>query len=202
MLRGWRDEMQNLKQLGLHPEQMLADLPAFMNRIICLADEIGISLSSYVADHIALRVNSQDIALELHQAWLAYGTEWSQTIINGRPIVVIGFDKPLRVGDWTIEALELPYPSDKIYPQQGWEHVEFVIPGNAMSPEQLKQSIDITFPALNWQQLASKGIKVKASSPAGEHERLPNPTYAFKKDNLCIKLHSHSLAAVIASEQE
>ncbi|CEO39825.1 VOC family protein [Photobacterium kishitanii] len=194
--------MQNLKQLGLHPEQMLADLPAFMNRIICLADEIGISLSSYVADHIALRVNSQDIALELHQAWLAYGTEWSQTIINGRPIVVIGFDKPLRVGDWTIEALELPYPSDKIYPQQGWEHVEFVIPGNAMSPEQLKQSIDITFPALNWQQLASKGIKVKASSPAGEHERLPNPTYAFKKDNLCIKLHSHSLAAVIASEQE
>lgn len=202
MLRGWRDEMQNLKQLGLHPEQMLADLPAFMNRIICLADEIGISLSSYVADHIALRVNSQDIALELHQAWLVYGTEWSQTIINGRPIVVIGFDKPLRVGDWTIEALELPYPSDKIYPQQGWEHVEFVIPGNAMSPEQLKQSIDITFPALNWQQLASKGIKVKASSPAGEHERLPNPTYAFKKDNLCIKLHSHSLAAVIASEQE
>ncbi|PSV01659.1 VOC family protein [Photobacterium kishitanii] len=194
--------MQNLKQLGLHPEQMLADLPAFMNRIICLADEIGISLSSYVADHIALRVNSQDIALELHQAWLVYGTEWSQTIINGRPIVVIGFDKPLRVGDWTIEALELPYPSDKIYPQQGWEHVEFVIPGNAMSPEQLKQSIDITFPALNWQQLASKGIKVKASSPAGEHERLPNPTYAFKKDNLCIKLHSHSLAAVIASEQE
>ncbi|KJG11241.1 hypothetical protein UA38_05255 [Photobacterium kishitanii] len=194
--------MQNLKQLGLHPEQMLADLPAFMDRIIRLADEVGISLSSYVADHIALRVNSQDIALELHQAWLAYGTEWSQTIINGRPIVVIGFDKPLRVGDWTIEALELPYPSDKIYPQQGWEHVEFVIPGNAMSLEQLKQSIDITFPALNWQQLASKGIKVKASSPAGEHERLPNPTYAFKKDNLCIKLHSHSLAAVIESEQE
>ena len=60
--------MQNLKQLGLHPEQMLADLPAFMNRIICLADELGISLSSCTADHIALRVNSQDIALELHQA--------------------------------------------------------------------------------------------------------------------------------------
>ncbi|KJF88871.1 VOC family protein [Photobacterium phosphoreum] len=193
--------MQNLKQLGLHPEQMLADLPIFMNRIICLADEIGISLSSYVADHIALRVNSQDIALELHQAWLAYGTEWSKAIINGRPIVVIGLDEPLQVGDWTIEALELPYPSDKVYPQQGWEHVEFVIPGNAMSIEQLQQTINTAFPALDWQQLATKGIKVKASSPAGEHERLPNPTYAFKKDNICIKLHSHSLAAVIASEQ-
>ncbi|MCD9528710.1 VOC family protein [Photobacterium carnosum] len=194
--------MKKLKQLGLHPEQMLADLPAFMNRIICLADEIGISLSSYAADHIALRVNSQDIALELHQAWLAYGTEWSQAIINGRPIVVIGFDKPLQVGEWTIEALELPYPNGKTYPQQGWEHVEFVIPGNAMSLEQLEQSISSIFPALNLQQLADKGIKVKASSPAGEHERLPNPTYAFKKGNICIKLHSHSLAAVITSEKE
>ena len=194
--------MQNLKQLGLHPEQMLADLPAFMDRIICLADEVGISLSSYVADHIALRVNSQEIALSLHQAWLAYGTEWSKTIINGRPIVVIGFDEPLQVGDWTIEALELPYPSDKVYPQQGWEHVEFVIPGNALSIAQLRDAISTTFPALDWQQLAEKGIKVKASSPAGEHERLPNPTYAFKKDNICIKLHSHSLAAVIASEQQ
>ncbi|MCP4954281.1 MAG: VOC family protein [Photobacterium aquimaris] len=194
--------MQSLKQLGLDPEQMLADLPLFMNRIIQLANEIGISLSEYTADHIALRVNSRDIALELHQAWLAYGTEWSKTLINGRPIVVIGFDKPLQVGDWTIEALELPYPSDNVYPQQGWEHVEFVIPGNAMSIEQLQQTINTTFPTLDWQQLANKGIKVKASSPAGEHERLPNPTYAFKKDNICIKLHSHSLAAVIASEQQ
>nr|WP_235861085.1 VOC family protein [Photobacterium phosphoreum] len=70
-----------------------------------------------------------------------------------------------------------------------------------MSIEQLQQTINTAFPALDWQHLATKGIKVKASSPAGEHERLPNPTYAFKKDNICIKLHSHSLAAVIASEQ-
>lgn len=202
MLCGWRDKMQNLKQLGLHPEQMLADLPVFMDRVIGLADEMGISLLPYAADHIALRVNSQNIALELHQAWLAYGTEWSNTIINGRPIVVIGFDKPLHVGKWTIEALELPYPSDKVYPQQGWEHVEFVVPGEAMSIVDLKKTISTTFPVLDWQQLSAKGIKVKASSPAGADERLPNPTYAFKKDNVCIKLHSHSLAAVIASEQQ
>lgn len=194
--------MQNLKQLGLHPEQMLADLPVFMDRVIGLADEMGISLLPYAADHIALRVNSQNIALELHQAWLAYGTEWSNTIINGRPIVVIGFDKPLHVGKWTIEALELPYPSDKVYPQQGWEHVEFVVPGEAMSIVDLKKTISTTFPVLDWQQLSAKGIKVKASLPAGADERLPNPTYAFKKDNVCIKLHSHSLAAVIASEQQ
>lgn len=194
-------KMDQLKQLGLSPEQMLNDLPDFMDRVVALANEIGISLSSYTADHIALRVNEQNIAEQLHQAWLTYGCEWSNSMINGRPIIVMGFDTPLMIGDWSIAALELPYPSNKIYSQQGWEHVEFVIPGKAASLDELKSAISATFPQLDWQKLSAKGITVKASSPAGENERLPNPTYAFKKDNICIKLHSHSLRDVIDSER-
>ncbi|PSW18749.1 VOC family protein [Photobacterium sanctipauli] len=195
--------MQTLEQKGLLPTQMLAQLPAFMARIKQLALELGVSLDNYQADHIALRVNDWATAEQLHQAWLAYGEEWSNNEINGRPIIVIGFHTPIEVDGWTIEALELPYPGNKPYPQEGWEHVEFVIPAKAADTDALKVVLDNTFTALakGWDTLAEKGIKVKASSPSGEHERLPNPTYAFKKDGVCIKLHPCSLKAVIDSEQ-
>jgi predicted metalloenzyme YecM len=42
---------------------------------------------------------------------------------------------------------------------------------------------------------------MKLSSPKGEGERLANPTVAFKHDNICIKLHPHSLKNIVASEQ-
>ena len=193
--------MQKLTDAGLHPEQMLAELPVFLARIQVLADQMNLSLAGYQADHIALRVNDWQMAEMLHQAWLAYGEEWSNNEINGRPIVVIGFDQPLQFGGWTIEALELPYPGRKSYPQQGWEHVEFVIPAGAGDIDEMKVVLDAAFPQLPWHQLAEKGIKVKASSPAGDKERLPNPTYAFKKDGVCIKLHPCSLKAVIESEE-
>lgn len=192
--------MQKLTDAGLHPEQMLAGLPAFVERIEALAQEMNVSLSGYQADHIALRVNDRDMAEALHQAWLAYGEEWSNNEINGRPIIVIGFNQPLQVGRWRIEALELPYPGSKSYPQEGWEHIEFVIPAKAKDTDELKTKLDEAFPLLPWNQLAEKGIKVKASTPSGEKERLPNPTYAFKKQGVCIKLHPCSLKDVIESE--
>lgn len=193
--------MQKLNEAGLHPEQMLASLPAFLARIEALANEMNISLESYHADHIALRVNDREMAEALHRAWLAYGDEWSNNEINGRPIIVIGFHEPLKLGSWSIEALELPYPGNKSYPQEGWEHMEFVIPAKAKDTDELKQVLDTAFPQLSWDELAEKGIKVKASSPSGEKERLPNPTYAFKKDGVCIKLHPCSLKDVIESEE-
>ncbi|MGS0726836.1 VOC family protein, partial [Shewanella sp. 0m-11] len=45
-------------------------------------------------------------------------------------------------------------------------------------------------------------IKVKMSSPKGDKERLANPTIAFKKDGICVKVHAHGIKAVIASEAE
>ncbi|MEL6113686.1 VOC family protein [Photobacterium sp. SP02] len=192
--------MQDLQQANLQPEQMLAQLPEFMGKIERLAEALGLDLSACQADHIALRVNSRALATALHQAWLVYGEEWSTNVINGRPIVVIGFHQPLQAGQWQIEALELPYPGDKTYPVQGWEHVEFVVPCQASTTAELKAALEARFPALNWDKADKAGIAVKASSPAGEKERLANPTFAFKKDGVCIKLHPCSLKAVIESE--
>ncbi len=72
-----------------------------------------------------------------HQAWTQYGKVISQAQINGRPIIVIEFDKMLESRGWKIECLELPYPAEgKIYPTEGWEHVEFVIPSHAETADE------------------------------------------------------------------
>jgi hypothetical protein len=129
-----------LRELNLSPEQLLADLPAFLTSLKTLMQSLSVDLTAYQADHIALRVNDWAVAEALHQAWLVYGEEWSNTHINGRPIVIIGLHQPIVFGDWLIEAIELPYPkADKI-------------------------------------------------------------TVAYKKDNVCLKLHPCTLKAVLDSE--
>ncbi|MGN2616313.1 VOC family protein [Aliivibrio fischeri] len=192
-----------LKQQQLEPQQLINALPSFMEKIQALLDVLEIDLTQYQADHIALRINDRDVAEAAHQAWLQQAEEWSNNEINGRPIIALGFNQPLTINDWSIECLELPYPCDKSYPQQGWEHVEWVIPCDVDSQEAFLEYVFKTFPSLKdkWDNLASLGVKVKQSCPSGDAERIANYTVAFKYQGVCIKLHPHSLKAVIESEQ-
>ncbi|HCH01635.1 MAG TPA: VOC family protein [Vibrio sp.] len=193
----------SLSPNSLFPTALLADLPRFWGDILTLAGELGIETQSLVADHIAMRINDLEVAKNAHQQWLTQGRQISNAMINGRPIIVIEFDKPVKVENHNIECLELPYPSDKTYPNEGWEHVEFVVPSFAKTAQEFVEEVKAVFPQLaaNWDSLAEKGVKVKLSSPQGEGERLANPTVAFKKNGVCIKLHPHTLKEVIASEQ-
>lgn len=193
----------SLSSHSLFPTALLAELPRFWGDILTLADELGIDTQPLVVDHIAIRINELDVAKTAHQEWLTQGRQISNAMINGRPIIVIEFDKPLQIENHSIECLELPYPSDKTYPNEGWEHVEFVVPSSAQSAPQFVEEVKAAFPQLaaNWDNLGDKGIKVKLSSPQGEGERLANPTVAFKTNGVCIKLHPHTLKEVIAREQ-
>ncbi|OCH38554.1 VOC family protein [Aliivibrio fischeri] len=192
-----------LKQQQLEPQQLINALPSFMEKIQALLDVLEIDLTQYQADHIALRINDRDVAEVAHQAWLQQVEEWSNNEINGRPIIALGFNQALTINGWSIECLELPYPGDKSYPQQGWEHVEWVIPCDVDSQEAFLEYVFKTFPSLKdkWDNLASMGVKVKQSCPSGDAERIANYTVAFKYQGVCIKLHPHSLKAVIESEQ-
>ncbi len=71
------------------------------------------------------------------------------------------------------------------------------------SQEAFLEYVFKTFPSLKdkWDNLASMGVKVKQSCPSGDAERIANYTVAFKYQGVCIKLHPHSLKAVIESEQ-
>ena len=193
-----------LTQAQLEPQQMIERLDDFMGRIEEFGNKLGLDLSFAQADHIAMRVNETALAKAAHEAWASYGETISQAMINGRPIVVIAFDEPLKSRGWSIECLELPYPAEgKIYPSQDWEHVEFVIPSHAQTADEYLSDLKDTYPqfAANFATLAEQGVKIKLSSPKGEGERLNNPTVAFKHQGICIKLHPHSLKKIVESEQ-
>ena len=193
-----------LTQAQLEPQQMIARLDDFMGRIEEFGNKLGLDLSFAQADHIAMRVNETALAKAAHEAWASYGETISQAMINGRPIIVIAFDEPLKSRGWSIECLELPYPAEgKIYPSQDWEHVEFVIPSHAQTADEYLADLKDTYPqfAANFATLEEQGVKVKLSSPKGEGERLNNPTVAFKHQGICIKLHPHSLKKIVESEQ-
>ncbi|HDY7776026.1 TPA: VOC family protein [Vibrio vulnificus] len=194
-----------LAEKRLTPQQMLEDLPGFMQKIESLADLLQLDLSFAQADHIAMRVNENQTAQLSQQMWSEQGKVISQANINGRPIIVIEFDTPLTSRGWKIECLELPYPAEgKAYPQEGWEHVEFVVPSHAQTAEDYLADLKHTYPAFGAQfsKLEELGVKVKLSSPKGEGERLNNPTVAFKYQGICIKLHPHSLKRIVESEQD
>lgn len=192
-----------LKEQQLEPQQLINALPAFMDRIQSLLDVLGLDLTDYQADHIALRINDRGVAEAAHKVWLQQAEEWSNNEINGRPIIALGFNQPIEVSGWSIECLELPYPGEKTYPKQGWEHIEWVIPCEVNSQEEFLTYLFSLFPVLKdkWAELSSLGIKVKQSCPSGEAERIANYTVALKYQGVCIKLHPHRLKAVIESEQ-
>jgi predicted metalloenzyme YecM len=193
-----------LTQAQLEPQQMMERLDDFMGKIEEFGNKLGLDLSFAQADHIAMRVNDTALAKAAHEAWASYGETISQAMINGRPIIVIAFDEPLKSRGWSIECLELPYPAEgKVYPSQDWEHVEFVIPSHAQTADEYLADLKDTYPqfAANFETLAEQGVKIKLSSPKGEGERLNNPTVAFKHQGICIKLHPHSLKKIVESEQ-
>lgn len=195
----------SLGDLQLEPKQMMARIDAFMARIIELADLVGLDVSHSQADHIALRINDNDLAKLAHQSWSEYGEVISTAQINGRPIVVIHFAQSIQSSCWEIECLELPFPAvGKVHPAQDWEHVEFVIRSKATTADDYLADLRERFPEFDekWDRLAELGITTKLSSPKGEGERLANPTIAFKHQGICFKVHPHPLRAIVESEKQ
>ena len=87
---------QRLLNAELMPWQMKAKLDVFMQNIQSLGERIKVDLQALQADHIALRINDEVLAKLAHEEWLKEGRECSNAMINGRPIIVIEFTKPLR----------------------------------------------------------------------------------------------------------
>jgi len=182
-------------------QQLKTQWPSFSQAIINFSTLLGLKDVPLVCDHAALRVNELTSAQSLLAQWREKGDVISDSIINGRPIYIIALHEPLQLGNWKIACVELPFPS-KPYPQQGWEHIELVLPGNAVTMAELEQSLNTINPNITAVLAANPTIKVKRSAPHAEGEKLANPTIAFKLNNICIKVHSADIKAVVASEKQ
>ncbi|WP_017346534.1 VOC family protein [Pantoea sp. A4] len=184
----------SLSTAGL--EDLTVDLERFDNELQKFSQLLGLNLVGCEADHIALRCHQNATAERWQQGLLQIGTEFSRAMINGRPICLYRLHQPLTVAGLTIKVVELPWPGEKLYRHEGWEHIEIVLRGDPAT-------LGVRAMALIADQaLVTPGITFKTSSPQGENERLPNPTLAVSDGRTTIKFHPWSLEEIVASEQE
>ncbi|WP_041834624.1 VOC family protein [Actinobacillus succinogenes] len=170
----------------------------FERKIRALAAEMRINLADYVIDHLALRVNSLEAGKNWLERLLKCGTILSDNLVNGRIIYLIRLEEPLPFLNQFIDVIELPFPKDKIYRYETWEHIEFVIP--LLAKESTNEWINRIQSVFLWNQFDRLTIKV--SEPKAEGELLPNPSIAVSlKDNsrnhVSIKVHPYSIKKIV-----
>ncbi|AOR65060.1 VOC family protein [Pectobacterium wasabiae] len=177
------------------PDDLITDLARFEQELQELASVLQLDLSAFHADHISLRCHQNTTAESWKAALLKVGSLLSENLINGRPICLFILEKAIVIGPWQMTCIELPWPGEKRYPHEGWEHVELVLPGDAKTLHQRALA------CLSDDALRTPGIKLKFSSPQGEKERIPNPTLAVTNGKVTIKFHPCDIRDVVASEK-
>lgn len=174
------------------------DLSEFESKIRQIAEIVGIDLSQFEIDHLAVRMNSAEKAQQWRTMLLENGTLLKQSDVNGRPIALITLNESLSFCRQAVSIIELPFPKGKTYPVEGWEHIEIVVP---METDESVESW-ISRCCKRWNLNENLQIKLKISEPKVAGERLPNPSIAISlhnKDlnNFCtIKLHPYSIREI------
>ncbi|XTZ39995.1 VOC family protein [Salmonella enterica] len=176
-------------------QDIAADLTRFSTALQELACRLGLDMAPLNADHISLRCHQNTTAERWRRGLEQCGELLCENIINGRPICLFKLHQPIAVLHWQFTVIELPWPGEKRYPHEGWEHIEIVLPG---APEKLNAR---ALALLADEGLAQPGIVVKTSSPHGKRERLPNPTLAVTDGSVTIKFHPSSIEEIVASER-
>ncbi|MEB6337946.1 VOC family protein [Serratia rhizosphaerae] len=176
-------------------QDLALDLPRFEQTLAQFAQTLQLDLAQFDADHISVRCHQNATAERWLSGFKQCAEVMSDAVINGRPIYLFDLHQPLQVGPWRIDCIELPFPGDKRYPHEGWEHVELVIAGD---PQTLYARALALLPD---EALLMPGIKLKQSAPQGEGERLPNPTLAITDGSVTIKFHPYAIRDIVASER-
>ncbi|MFC0309655.1 VOC family protein [Gallibacterium trehalosifermentans] len=180
--------------------------PALFNQLIeiqplfqQILDMTGLNRLDLQIDHIALRVNDVDMAKQWQACFAEEATLLSNNEINGRPIYLYELEKPLLILEQEVRVVELPFPKAKNYPQQGWEHIEMVLPFI------VNETVEQWFARVE-KLLApvAERIILQKSCHKGDGEGLPNPAVAIKladKSNFAtIKLHPYAIKQIVMSE--
>ena len=179
---------------------LFTDFQDFEQKIQALAQQINLDLNQYEIDHLSLRVNTEQTANAWLTRLLAYGSVLSDNLINGRVIYLIQLHEPLRLAQQEVDVVELPFPKDKHYPQETWEHIEVVVPflPNETAAEWLARIKNTYFGN------QPERFTVKTSEPKGDGEKLANlsvaSSFADKRCNhVCIKVHPYSIKQIVSA---
>lgn len=174
-------------------QDLWLDLPKFEKKLQLMAKKLNLSLSDYPIDHVSVRCHYLETAHRWHNGFQHCARLISDNQINGRPIRLYELDQPISIAGQEVWIIELPFPKDKTYSQESWEHIEMVI--NVAPSELERVAYALLPPAL------PIGFQTKFSQPKGQQERLPNPTLAVTNGIITIKYHPFALKKIIESEK-
>ena len=177
---------------------LFSDLAEFEKKIQQLAQMMSIDFSNYEIDHLAVRVNNEQNAKNWLTLLLKYGRILSDNVINGRKIYLIQLEKAVKFANQFVDVIELPFPKNKQYPVEGWEHIEVVMP--FLPNESINEWVQRINMRFLWSELTQLTIKV--SEPKVDGERLPNPSIAVSfvdktSNHTCIKVHPYSIKKIL-----
>lgn len=178
------------------------DLSQFEQKILQITQTIGLDLSQFQIDHLAVRMNTVETALQWRDLLLENATLLKESEVNGRPIGLFELHQAVKFSEQFVKIVELPFPKRKIYPVEGWEHIEVVVPFLE------KESVEAWIARMitTYQLDNHPSLNVKISQPEVIGEILPNPTVAISMKaetlcyNVCLKLHPYDIKSVISSE--
>lgn len=182
--------MRNAAELN----DLVNDFSRFIRDLNDLAARLGLDLDAVEIDHLAVRCHQNTTAERWKLGLMKSGALFSEKIINGRPIALFELETPLRVGSSDVTVVELPWPGNKLYRHEGWEHIEVVLRGDEAELGTRAMAL------MSDEGLMAPGLSFKHSAPAGEGERLPNPTLAVTDGTVTIKFHPWSLKEIVESE--
>ncbi|OOR99062.1 metalloprotein [Haemophilus paracuniculus] len=178
------------------------DLARFSRQIADIAKVARIDLSPLVIDHLAVRMNDLTTAEQWREMLQSQSRLLKMSEVNGRPIYLFELNAPLVFLDQSVSIIELPFPKGKIYPEQGWEHIEAVFP--MLEGESVEAWIERTLTTFGLAENPELTLKISEPKVAGE--RLPNPSVAItlksgtSLNNCCLKVHPYGINDVICSE--
>lgn len=177
------------------------DLSLFSQKIQQIAQIAGIELSHYEIDHIAVRMNQTETAEQWKALLLSEATLLKESLVNGRPIALLNLRQPISLCGQNVKIVELPFPKDKIYQEEGWEHIEIIFP--MLENESVEQWVTRSLRHFKLKENAE--LKLKISQPEVNGESLPNPSIAISVKSkiycnyYCIKLHPYGINEIIQS---
>ncbi|WP_163937027.1 VOC family protein [Paraferrimonas sp. SM1919] len=172
--------------------------PQFVLKIEALLKQLDLWPLQYQIDHVALRTNQPEATQALWQQAHAQGAQLlSDTMVNGRPIYVFKSTQSWSLLNQDVKVIEMPFPGEKQYFHQGWEHIEIVLPAQVNAVADFKKTIQKQLPNL-LSQAQKIEAEIKWSMPQAAGEQLANPTIAIKKNGVCIKLHPIALEHIVS----
>lgn len=178
------------------------DLSQFEQNIQQIAHLAQLDLAQFTIDHLAVRMNSIEKAMQWQTMLSANATLLKKSDVNGRPISLFHLTQPLTFCGQALSIIELPFPKRKTYPVEGWEHCEIVMP--FLPDESVEQWVARLDKQFGFRQ--NTQLNVKISQPIVAGERLANPTIALSLKNAtnqnycCLKVHPYDINAIICSE--